>query len=44
LTVHDNGKADTLIETKGAALDWFFAGATDIVKNQQSGEVVSLIS
>jgi hypothetical protein len=43
-TVHDNGKADTLIGTKGSALDWFFAGATDIIKNQKSGEVVTLIS
>jgi len=40
-TVHDNGMADTLVG--GSGMDWFFAGMTDILKNQASGEVVTSI-
>jgi hypothetical protein len=41
----DNGPLDTLIGASKniAALDWFFAGATDIINNQKSGEVVTTI-
>jgi hypothetical protein len=40
-TVHDNGKADTLIG--GTGMDWFFQGMTDVIKNQASGETVTPI-
>jgi hypothetical protein len=43
-TVHDNGQTDTLLGTTGSALDWFFAAASDIVKNKKNGEVVTPIS
>jgi hypothetical protein len=43
-TVHDNGQADTLFGTTGAALDWFFAGPSDVVKNRTANEVVTPIS
>jgi hypothetical protein len=42
--VHENGKVDTLTGTTGAALDWFFAGLTDAVKNKRAGEVQTTIS
>lgn len=38
-TVLDDGVADQLTGTAG--LDWFFAGATDIVTDLQAGEVVN---
>jgi hypothetical protein len=41
-TVHDNGQTDTLFGTTGAALDWFFAGLSDVVKNKQSGQEVQI--
>jgi hypothetical protein len=43
-TVHENGQADTLIGTAGSALDWFFAGLTEVLKNKKSGEVVTSIT
>jgi Ca2+-binding RTX toxin-like protein len=43
-TVHENGKADTLYGTTGSSLDWFFVGATDIIKNKKSGEVLTPIT
>ena len=43
-TVHENGQADTLIGTTGSALDWFFAGVTDVLKNKKPGEVTTTIS
>jgi streptogramin lyase len=42
-TVHDNGKVDTLVGTTTTALDWFFAGTSDVVKNKTSGEVQTAI-
>jgi hypothetical protein len=43
-TVHENGQVDTLFGTTGAALDCFFAGLSDVVKNKKTGEVQTLIS
>jgi hypothetical protein len=44
-TVHDNGQTDTLSGiTAAAPLDWFFADATDIIKHNNAGEVVTTIS
>src|SRR5262249_12870873 len=40
-TVHDNGLADTL--TRGAGLDWFFAGLAGRIKNRTSGETTTTI-
>jgi hypothetical protein len=40
-TVHDNGMVDTLIG--GSGMDWYFAGMTDVIKNQTSGEIVTSI-
>jgi hypothetical protein len=43
-TVHDNGQTDTLFGFPAAApLDWFFAGASDIIKHKNSGEVTTTI-
>jgi hypothetical protein len=44
--VHDNGQADTLFgaPTSSSALDWFFAGLSDVVKNNKPGEVTTSIS
>jgi hypothetical protein len=43
-TVHENGQTDTLVGTTASALDWFFAGVTDVLKNKKNGEVQTLIS
>jgi hypothetical protein len=43
-TVHDNGQADTLSGTTGTGLDWFLAGASDLVKNKKTGEVQTPLS
>ena len=43
-TVHENGQVDTLFGATGAALDWFFAGLSDVIKNKRSGEVQTAIS
>jgi hypothetical protein len=44
-TVHENGQADTLSGIAATApLDWFFVGATDIIKHNNSGEAVTNIS
>jgi hypothetical protein len=40
-TVHDNHMVDTL--TGGSGMDWFFAGMTDVLKNQATGETVTPI-
>jgi hypothetical protein len=43
-TVHDNGQADTLSGiTAGAPQDWFFAGASAIIKHNNPGEVITPI-
>jgi hypothetical protein len=41
-TVHDNGKADSLYG--GPGMDWFLAGAMDVIFNQTTGEVITQIS
>ena len=44
-TVHDNGQVDTLSGfTAVAPLDWFFASATDVIKHNNPGEVITTIS
>jgi Ca2+-binding RTX toxin-like protein len=40
-TVHDNGKADTLMG--GTGMDWFFAGMMDVLKNKTPDETVTTI-
>jgi titin len=43
-TVHDNGQTDTLFGFPAATpLDWFFAGASDITKHKNSGEMTTTI-
>jgi hypothetical protein len=42
-TVHENGQADTLFGTTGAALDWFFAGLSDEGNHKETGEEQALI-
>jgi hypothetical protein len=44
-TVHDNGQADTLngAPKTSAALDWFFAGLTDIINHKKGVEVTTTI-
>jgi peptidoglycan/xylan/chitin deacetylase (PgdA/CDA1 family) len=38
-TAHENGHADTLNGASSPALDWFLAGAIDLVKNKRSDEI-----
>jgi hypothetical protein len=42
-TVHDNDISDTLFGDP-TALDWFFTGAGDVVKNRHNGEVSTAVS
>jgi hypothetical protein len=42
-TVKDNGQADTLFGAARPALDWFFAGPTDVLKKTRPGEIITSI-
>jgi hypothetical protein len=44
LTVHESGQVDTLSGIIGPAPAWFLAGAADVVKHKNLGEVQTLIS
>jgi len=41
--IHNNGLVDALNGGPGSALDWSIAGALDVIKNQRTGEVVTVI-